>query len=163
MCIARKFLWITLICLIAIGVIRFHAVASTYQDILIHATPNFGGGTFRVIYINERRVDIEWDIPNNYENVMIRAHYTEYPDTPALGSEPTDGYLVYSGNLTSFSDTSMNFDLSFDQIYYRIWAVDNVSVWSASFGQDFVGGEGMTLLSSTLMDMLAAGGERSIA
>jgi hypothetical protein len=92
---------------------------------------------FNATYISPNQIDLDWIAPVPSNNVTIRANIGSYP--PLI----TDGYLVYTGNLTAVSDTAFNFD-DLDEVYYTAWS-DNGTAWSI-FGQDKAGGNGMVLI-----------------
>lgn len=74
-----------------------------------------GGGNcltnFTITYVSVTRFDFSWGYGANTTSVMIRGKYGGYPaDIPNDTTEPSDGYLVYSGNATFCSDTSVVLD-----------------------------------------------------
>ena len=152
MCICRKIISGILLCLMVAGVIKTGTVmAATSSEVTVTANPAWDAA-FTVTHVTDQRIEIDWTIPSPYDRVMIRAKYGEYPEDPLLGQEPVDGYLVYTGNETSTVDTSMNLDFSGDQLYYKAWA-GNMTFWTASFGQDYVEGIGMTLIADELANL----------
>lgn len=77
---------------------------------------------FTITYISDTQLDLDWGYEGDAVAIMIRAKYGEYPDDITSENEtPSDGYLVYSGNLTHASDTTMDFDENFGPLYYKAW------------------------------------------
>lgn len=108
------------------------AVDPDYEVVTIYATPGASGGItgFTITYISDTQLDLNWGFAGDAINVMIRAKYGAYPaNIPDIFTEPSDGYLVYSGNATSVSDTSMNFDQNPGILYYVAWAQKADGTW----------------------------------
>lgn len=94
-------------------------------DVTITATPLFSAGitSFTITYIEDTQMDLDWTVDGTVDKVMIRSSYVDYPaNIPDEDTAPSDGNLVYYGDLLHFSDTSMNFDENLGTIYYRAWA-----------------------------------------
>lgn len=102
--------------------------------ITVTATPLVAGciSDFTITYVGDRQLDFSWSYGENATEIMIRGKYGHYPkDIPDEFTEPSDGYLVYSGNLTSCSDTSMDFDQNPGPIYYKAWGLRDDGTWQS--------------------------------
>jgi hypothetical protein len=93
--------------------------------ITVDATPFLGLGmkSFNAQIISDTQVDLAWTTDPSVMNVIVKAKNSTMPISR------TDGYEVYQGPLSNFSDTSMNFDLNTGTITYRIWAQNGAGVW----------------------------------
>jgi hypothetical protein len=109
---------------------------------------------FTAVYVTDTQVDVSWIPDFGVLNTMIRAKYGSAP------TSVTDGYLVYYGNAHNTSDTSMNFDESLGQIYYRAFAETAPGVYDDSTLPASVEGVVMTLIALILLSLgLTIGGE----
>lgn len=100
--------------------------------VTVTATPIFGYGIidFTITYVNHSRIDLSWAFVGGAVNIMIRGKYGSYPaDIPDEDTAPSDGYLVYYGNATSCSDTSMDFDQNPGILYYKAWGQKADGKW----------------------------------
>ena len=108
-------------------------LAATTADVTLYATPAgvTGGITnFTIIYVSDTRLDFTWGYTGNATGIMIRGDYNGYPDDiPNIYTTPSDGYLVYTGNATTASDTSVNFDNNPGPVYYSAWAQRPDGTW----------------------------------
>lgn len=96
----------------------------------VYAKGLYGIQDFRVVYITDTRMDLSWMFGIPAVNVMIRAKYGSYPaDITSNLTAPSDGYLVYSGNGTSISDTSMDFNTNPGPLYYKAWGQKADGSW----------------------------------
>ena len=95
------------------------------NHITVVAVPNINGGivSFTATVITDTQVQLDWVMKSNTVAVIVRAKYSTMPISR------TDGYLVYSGDLNTATDTSMNLDETAGFLYYRIWAQNNMGVW----------------------------------
>jgi len=129
-------------------------LADTYVDISVYAKglTSVGIVNFTITYISETQLDFGWSYGVNTTAIMIRGKYGVYPDNISASNEtPSDGYLVYSGNSTSCSDTSMDFDLNSGAIYYRAWAQLADGSWVITPEEGWKESEIMTLLAFIAM------------
>jgi hypothetical protein len=99
--------------------------ASTTADVTITA---FGviiasPSGFTITYVSDYQVDLNWINPPTSVLTMVRVAYGHSP------TSITDGYELYSGNGTSFSDTSISLTTP-DIIYYSAWSQNGAGVWS---------------------------------
>lgn len=109
-----------------LSLVSMPVVADTSVSIGVFATPMSGGVTgFTATYIKDGQIDLAWLNGIDTANVMIRMSYGAFP------SSRTEGYLVYYGSLTSFSDTSVS-TLTVDDLYYSIWAQKSDGSWIES-------------------------------
>lgn len=102
---------------------------------------------FTVWYITDHEIGMSWTKPVGAVNTMVRAEYGQYPDEPAPGAQPTDGYLVYYGPATTASDTAVSLDEIATAVYYRAWSQNGAGVWSSNFGEGSQEGIGVTFLA----------------
>lgn len=116
-----KWLWVIL-SVVALGLIPVGVLAATEQDVTVTATPAYGIISFTIDYISDTQMDLSWTATGDVVNVMVRAKYGEDLDEiPDEDTDPSDGYLVYEGDGSSVSDTSMDFDGNPGPLYYKIW------------------------------------------
>jgi hypothetical protein len=111
--------------ILAISLMPLGVMAAGSVTVVITATPMFSAGitSFTVTYIEDAQMDLDWTVDATVDLVMIRSSYNGYPaDIPDEDTAPSDGNLVYYGDLLHFSDTSMNFDENLGTIYYKAWA-----------------------------------------
>lgn len=116
---------LAVIAMLAISLIPIVILADSSVDVIITATPMFTAGitSFTVTYITDIQMDLDWTVDGTVDLVMIRSSYVDYPaDIPDEDTTPSDGNLVYYGDLLHFSDTSMDFDENLGTIYYKAWA-----------------------------------------
>ena len=117
--------------------------------VVITADPIFSVGIedFIITYVSDTQLDLDWVYGTDGVNIMIRAKYGEYPDDiPDEDTMPSDGYLVYYGSATSYSDTSMNFDENAGMLYYKAWAQKADGTWILDTSTGYKESEIMTLL-----------------
>lgn len=81
---------------------------------------------FTITYVNDNQLDLAWTKGEDAVNTMIRAASGHVP------VDRTDGYLVYYGDGTSFSDTALTL-AGPEVIYYRAWSENAVGGWSHLF------------------------------
>jgi hypothetical protein len=139
--------------LVLLGLLIPVAVSAD-PTILVFNTPEFGITGFTATYVSDTQVDLAWTETPNVANTMVRVAFGYMP------TSRTDGYQVYYGPDTSFSDTTVN--LSFSETpYYRAWGqqadgtwveqTTTVEAWFMSDSFLFIGlillGMGLTILS----------------
>lgn len=102
-------------------------LADSSEDVTVTATGYIceAPGGFTLTYVTDYEVGISWTKGADAVNTMVRVKYGEYPQTRA------DGYLVYYGEDTNFSDSSVV--LAGAEIpYYRAWGQNAGGVWEES-------------------------------
>ena len=119
------------------------ALAADQTDVVVTATgvvtqPPVG---FTVYYISDYEVGILWDKPASANNTMIRTSYNGYPETRE------DGYLLYYGQGTSYSDNAVDLNETFSYVYYRAWTEDLDGSWSPEYVEDSIRNEAVTELA----------------
>lgn len=85
--------------------------ADVTANVTVLATPMVAEGIidFTATYVSDYQVDLSWSFADNVTSIIIMMGYDEYPeDIPDIYTAPSDGYLVYSGSATSFSDTHVD-------------------------------------------------------
>jgi hypothetical protein len=125
-------IWRILVVIYIIMIPSGTALADTQITINVTADPLISVGIydFRIIYISDQQLDFEWGFSAGTSNIMIRGEYGEYPDNIVdVNTAPSDGYLIYYGNNTTASDTSMDFDLNPGPLYIRAWAQNIDGTW----------------------------------
>lgn len=138
---------IVLAVLIVIVLMPLPALAAVTADVTITATGIVVGapGGFTVAYISDYEVGLSWTKPEGAVNTMIRAKYGSYP------ASPTDGYLVYYGDLEYTSDTAVSLDETATAVYYRAWSEKEPGVWSPLYAEGNIEGVGVTLLAFIIL------------
>jgi hypothetical protein len=121
--------------LIVIGLLLLNTISVLASDsvtITVSLVPLYTGGisNFLITYVNEQQMDLNWGFSGDAVNIMIRSKYSDYPlDIPNQNTAPSDGNLVYYGNATNFSDTSMNFDDNPGTLFYSAWGQRADGTW----------------------------------
>ena len=140
----RKKAIVTLLIALASLVFGSPVQAATSQDVTVVAVPNFEGlgkpTNFTLTRISDKQVDITWTKGQNAINTLIKAKMGAYP------SDKDDGYQVYFGPDTSFSDTALDLDEMSVLMHYRAWS-EALGEYSVGYAQGRIGGMGMTLLA----------------
>lgn len=108
-------------------------------------------GGFTVTYISDYEVGLSWVKPAGAANVMIRAKYSDYPNEPNPGEEPTDGYLVYYGDGTYTSDTAVSLDETATPVYYKAWCETTNGQWGTLYASGEMEGIGMVLIAFVVL------------
>lgn len=130
-----------------VGLLPMVASAATEQDVTVTATPAYGILTFSIDYISDTQMDLSWTTTGDVVNVMVRAKYGEDLDEiPNEDTTPSDGYLVYEGDGSSVSDTSLDFDQNPGPLYYKIWGQKVDDKWYTGSMSDWEESAVMTLL-----------------
>lgn len=106
---------------------------------------------FTLTYVSRNQIDVSWVKGDLAVNTMVRAKYGDYP------SSRTDGYLVYYGDSTIASDTTMDLEETAGKIYYRAWSEGPVGVWSNDYSEDWTQGLGVTLIGLVVLVLGLAG------
>jgi hypothetical protein len=120
--------------------------SSTSVSLVVRASN--GVEDFVILYISDTRMDLSWTLTGDAEFVMIRAKWGSYPDDITdPNTAPTDGYLVYYGNNTSVSDTSMDFDETPETLYYAAWGQKEDGTWYMGSTKDWKESVIMTLIA----------------
>lgn len=106
-------------------------------------------------YITEWEIGIEWTKGEGANNTMIRGLYGAIP------ADRTEGYLVYYGNGTACSDTTVNLDDPPEEyisdnaddldIYYRAWSETPGGIWEGEGVSATIGGIGMTFIGLIML------------
>lgn len=122
-------------------------LAINTQDVTIAATPLVTGGiaNFTITYVNDYRLDLDWQRTGDAANVMVRVKNGSYP------TDRDDGYLVYYGDLLSYSDESVNLEDNASTLYYRAWAQTGGGTWYDDAAENFWESVGMTLIALGLL------------
>lgn len=116
--------WLGLLALLGIIWITATPVYADTAEVTVRAAPLYVvPGTpsppvdFRVTYVDDYRVLIEWTKGASANNTMIRASYNTYP------TSVSDGYEVYYGQGNTANDTAVNWYEHAGTVYY--WAVSD--------------------------------------
>jgi len=136
--------WRVLIILLVMFQVLFAPLSISYvlatEDAVVNLTVTACTGgivNFSVIYVNDQQLDLTWDYEGDAVAVMIRAKYGSYPENiPDIYTEPSDGYLVYSGNATMASDMSVDLDENSGDIYYAAWGQRADGTWYTDLKTD---------------------------
>lgn len=110
-------------------------VASTTADVLVKATPGWGLVTppsdFTVTRITDTQVLISWTPAEGAANTSIRMKVNSVP------GDRNDGYLVYCGNASTVTDTWLDLDVIWSEVYYAAWSENATGSWSESYVFDY--------------------------
>jgi hypothetical protein len=90
-------------------------------------------GAFTLTYISDYQTGISWTMPVGAVNTMIRAAYGHVP------TSITDGYQVYYGPGTSFTDNATTI-ASPEIVYYRAWSQRADGLWGPLWASGDTGG-----------------------
>jgi hypothetical protein len=124
--------WLVVLIILIMALLPVTPVLANSVNITVTAKPHVTGGitNFTIIYVSDTQLDFTWSLFGEATKIMIRGKYGGYPDNiPDPSTEPSDGYLVYYGDATSCSDTSMDFDENPGPIYYTAWAQKDDGMW----------------------------------
>jgi hypothetical protein len=144
---------VRLICLVIIL-----SVAVLFPTIVMSATitvtnaPDYvySGGiiNFTITPVGDNQLDFSWGYSGNVTGIMIRGKYAAYPDNiPDIHTEPSDGFLIYSGNATS---TSWYFDENISDLFIRAWGHNSNGTWRMDTNTG-IKGTTMTLIALFLV------------
>ena len=124
--------------------------AGDSQDVSVAARPYIAGSPigFQLIYITDTNILIQWTKGVDADNTMVRAKYGSYP------TDIEDGYLVYMGPDSQCNDTALNLDETASDIYYRAWSESGGIWYEYEYGEDFIGGNWMTLIAFLLVALV---------
>ncbi len=116
--------WFIIFGLLLVGLIPLPVLALTTADVVITATGIVvaSPGNFTLTYISDYEVGISWTLPVGVANTMIRVA------TGRIPIDRNDGYLVYYGAGTGFTDTNVDLT-SFEMPFYRAWSQRADGVW----------------------------------
>lgn len=121
-------------------------LADTTADVTVTATGYIVGvSELTITWITDTQIQIDWVMGDNVTNVMLRAKIGSLPD------DREDGYLVYTGNATTFTDTAVNLDEIATYVYYRLWSQGSGGVWEEEGDSGWIGGQGMILIAIIMM------------
>jgi hypothetical protein len=128
--------------------IRKFFTGALTADITITATPNWHSGVteFTATWVTDSNVLLEWALPGDALNTMIRVKHGDYPENT------TDGYLIYYGDAETANDTMVNLDAT-GEAYYSAFT-EYPEGYSTSYSTDLVEGEGMLLIGETMQNLL---------
>lgn len=118
-------------------------------DITVTAVPRISGGitNFVITYISATQLDLSW-VYNGATKAMIRGSYNGYPaDVVDEDTAPTEGFLVYYGDGTFTSDTSMNFEENAGTLYYSVYGQKADGHWYTNNLNGNEGGRTVTFLT----------------
>lgn len=116
----------------ALFLLMIPATVAGASDIGVSAQGIISAGlnNFTIIYVSNTELDFTWTYGLGITGIMIRGKYGRFPANILSENEtPSDGYLVYSGNETWASDTSVDFDQNAGPVYYRAWAQRADGTW----------------------------------
>jgi len=99
---------------------------------------------FTATYVNDQEVALSWSLNQGAESVEIRFAYGRQP------TQPAEGFLVYSGNGTSFSDTGLDMNRTIADVFYSAWSKDAEGNYSTSYAAVIVENTAMTELATAL-------------
>ena len=124
-------------------------MAATYADVLVKATPDFVAGIlppsdFTVTRITDTEVLIEWTPAEGSANTSIRMKVNSLPE------DINDGYIVYSGNASAFTDTWLDLDVIWSEVYYIAYSENATGGLSESYVWDYTESPYVEGISSNL-------------
>lgn len=140
-------MWLRVIIIVTVLLsIPVAVLADTTADVTVTARGFIlESPTLTITWISDTEIKLDWTVDDDTANVTIRAKIGSVPD------DRSDGYLVYTGNATTYTDTSLNLDEMATYMYYRIWAQDDEGVWEEEGDYGWIGGEGMVLIAIILL------------
>lgn len=110
-------------------------MASNTADVLVKVTPEWGmvspPADFTVTRITDTEVLIEWTPPEGTANTSIRMKVNSLPE------DKDDGYLVYCGNASTFTDTWLDLDVIWSEVYYVAYSQNATGGWSDEYVWDY--------------------------
>lgn len=116
-------------------------LADTTTDITVTATGYVAGSPgLTITWISDQEIQLDWIKGAGSNNTMVRAKIGSLPE------DRDDGYLVYYGVGTTFTDTSVNLDEIGTYVYYRAWA-EAEGVYEEEGDSGYIGGIGMVLIA----------------
>lgn len=144
-----KWLKIGLLVIVLLSLIQSSVLADTSGDVVVTVTPDYvtlgPPHNFRVTYITDTKVRLDWLMDPLATNIMIRGQIGSYP------ASVTEGYQIYYGTDITFTDTAVNLD-ECSRVYYRAWS-ENPGTWSNLFAQGSVEGVGVVLIAEALSNI----------
>jgi hypothetical protein len=109
-------------------------LASNTADVTVLVAIEWGGilppSNFRVTRITDTQVLLEWT-PAVGANTSIRMKVDSLPE------DFNDGYLVYTGNASSFYDEWLNLDTMWSKVYYIAYSENATGGRSESYIWDY--------------------------
>jgi hypothetical protein len=115
---------------------------STVTVTFTSAIPFYPSG-FTATMTGLTTVELEWTKGANATWTQIRAKMGSYPENV------TDGYIVYNGTAENFTDTSVNFDIMLDGMFYIAFG-GNDTYTDPTFAQDAAGEDIMSAFTSAV-------------
>lgn len=117
---------------------------SSNVDINVAALPQWHGTptNFTVTVLSDNETLLEWTNTEDSVGTVIRIGFGSYP------ASVTDGYPVYSGNGTSYTDTGNDLNHT-GEAYYAAFA-DYDGSYSVDFSTGIAQGEGMLEIASSI-------------
>jgi len=100
-------------------------LANDSSEVQVYATPACGILNLTAVYVNDRRIDLSWEVSAGIANTMVRVDFGSFP------TDRNDGYEVYYGPDLSCSDTTIDL-ASFETPFYRAWGQLGSGSWVES-------------------------------
>lgn len=116
--------------LLAIVVPISKAEAATSQQVEVTAMGYITGPLvdFTLTYVSDTEIDIDWTMPADATNILIRAAYGHVP------TGVTDGYEVYFGSGNTTTDDAVTLATP-EVVYYIAWVQNANGVWNPVFAE----------------------------
>jgi len=138
----RKWLLILSLIVIALFIPTTIALAATSADVTVKATGYIcGAPTLTVTWISDTELKLDWTPGADAVATMVRAKVGSMPE------DRNDGYLVYNGIATTFTDTAVNLDIIGGDVYYKAWGANSDGIWEEAGDTTYIGGAGMVLIA----------------
>lgn len=126
-------MWIRIIVVALIVLLQLIIPTSAFASTSVNVNVVGRGSTgdaiidFTVTPVGYNQLDFAWGYSGNTTGIMIRGKYASYPDDiPDIFTEPSDGFLIYSGNGTM---SSWYFDENISDLYIKAWGANNNGTW----------------------------------
>lgn len=105
--------------------------ATSTADVTVYVRIEYEGvlppSGFRVTRITDTEVLLEWTPAEGSANTSIRMKINSLPE------DINDGYLVYTGNASTFTDTWLHLDYIWSEIYYIAYSENATGGYSESY------------------------------
>lgn len=132
----RTFIFLAVLMLCLVGFVSYPAS--------VGAISGDAPTDFTATYVNDQEVDLSWVLNPTWGDVMIRFAYGRQP------TQPTEGFLVYQGSLTTFTDTSLDLNRNIADAYYSAFSMKPDLTLSTDYAMAEVENPAMTEIATSI-------------